>query len=120
MESVASHLHALGHQVSHATDLDVEIPGYQRIEWRTADTSSFELVVFVCGPIMKTHTESRKLFDRFSSSCLIGVGVSLFPHETRCYFNPFQVAKKGVRDNFDATKRGKKGGAISPPPSIEP
>lgn len=96
MESVVTYLHALGHQVSHATDLNVEIPGCQRIDWRTVDAASFDCVVFVCGPILKSHVHLRKLFSRFSFSPIAGVGVSLLSH------NPFQVvfARQGGNKDY--------------------
>ncbi len=102
MESVVTHLHALGHQVSHATDLDVEIPGCRRVNWRTVDPVLFDCVVFVCGPIIRSHIQSSRLFSRFSSSCIAGVGVSLFSPDHLNYYNPFQAvfARQGADKDY--------------------
>lgn len=102
MESVVTHLHGVGHRVSHATDLSVEIPGCHRVNWRTVDAASFDCVVFVCGPIIKTHRESSRLFARFSSSRMAGVGVSLFPRNDSNYCNPFQTvfARQGTEKDY--------------------
>lgn len=102
MESVVTHLHALGHQVSHATDLDVEIPGSHRVDWRTVDPFFFDCVVFVCGPIIRSHVQSNSLFSRFSSSRMAGVGVSLFSPDDPNYCNPFQAvfARQGADKDY--------------------
>ena len=102
MESVVTHMHALGHQVSHATDLDVEIPGIQRVDWRTVDPLLFDCVVFVCGPIIRSHIESNMLFSHFSSSRMAGVGVSLFSPDSPSYCNPFKAvfARQGADKDY--------------------
>lgn len=102
MESVVTHLHALGHRVSHATDLDVEIPGSHRVDWRTVDPVFFDCVLFVCGPILRSHIESSRLFSRFSSSRIAGVGVSLFSPDDFNYYNPFQAvfARQGADKDY--------------------
>lgn len=104
MKSVATYLHAIGHQISHATDLDVEISGCRRIDWRTADPDSFDCVVFVCGPIIRQHIQSNKLFTRFSSSRMAGVGVSIFSPDDPNYYNPFNTVfarQGGTKDYGD-------------------
>lgn len=116
MESVATHLHARGHQVLHATaDPECVIPGTQRVQWEHISHDQFDLGIFVCGPILSFHPLTNALFDWFGAKPLIGVGVSLLARDDAGYANPFSavLARQG-RDTDYADV------AIVAPPPEEP
>jgi hypothetical protein len=102
LECVGSHLAAGGHQVSHASAHNVSIAGTDRIQWRIADTSAFDAVVFVCGPILNFHPETNALFRHFRSARLAGLGVSLLPEDHAHFANPFDTvfARQGCAQTF--------------------
>jgi hypothetical protein len=102
LESLVSHLAGRGHEVFHATSEPISIIGSTRVDWRTFDVSNCDTVIFVCGPILKHHPETRAFFDRFSCSTLVGVGVSIMPETHPNHYNPFVkvFARQGGPENF--------------------
>lgn len=103
MQSVATHLVGLGHRVFHASAGDIRILGSQKIEWEEGRHGAFDALVFVCGPILRHHPDTRELFEKFAGIPRIGVGVSLFPAGHFNYMNPFDtaLAREGTPDPFD-------------------
>ena len=97
-----SHLVGRGHEVFHATADAVAISGAVRVDWRQFTSDACDAVIFVCGPILLNHPETRAFFERFSRSELAGVGVSLLPtgHPNRA--NPFRTvfARQGGEQTF--------------------
>jgi hypothetical protein len=61
-----------------------------------------DVVVFVCGPVMRTHTELNALFEHVAGRALVGVGVSLLPAEHANFANPFDVvlAREGGQPSY--------------------
>jgi len=102
VEAVAYHLIRQEHQVIHATAGEFHIPGATRIDWRTAKPDDYSGIIFICGPILASHPETRALFARFASQRLIGVGVSLMPAGHHEFFNPFECvfARQGGGERF--------------------
>lgn len=102
LESVVSHLVGRGHTVMHATAADIEIPGAERADWQSIEPHTLDGVLFVCGPILKNHPQTRSFFDRFSGSNLAGLGVSILPMEHANYHNPFGrvFARQGYVERF--------------------
>ena len=102
LESVVSHLAGRGHEVRHATAAHFEIPGSERIDWRQASPDDFDGVIFVCGPILKNHPQTREFFDRYALNNIAGVGVSLLPEEHVNHYNPFNLvlARQGGPRDF--------------------
>lgn len=98
LESAVTHLVGRGHDVSHATADELIIPGAKRVLWDEATAAAFDAVLFVCGPILRTHPHTNALFERFANVTLIGLGVSILPAESPLHFNPFQIlfARQGA------------------------
>lgn len=89
LEAVAANLVGVGHEVLHATAAELNLPGAQRVDWRTIDPSSLDAVLFVCGPILRFHPWTQDLFAHFASTHLAGVGVSLLPADDANHSHPF-------------------------------
>jgi hypothetical protein len=102
LECAVTHLVGRGHTVFHATAADYEIPGATKVSWRDTRTDEFDAVVFVCGPILKSHPDTSAFFEHFRSSPLIGVGVSLFDAHHAQHSNPFDIvlARQGNDERF--------------------
>lgn len=102
LESVVTHFVGRGHDVAHATADAFAIPGAARIDWRTSDPAAYDAVIFVCGPILETHPETRALFQHFEASQLAGIGVSIMPTGHFNHFNPFDAlfARQGGATDF--------------------
>ncbi|MEW4569425.1 capsular polysaccharide synthesis protein [Tautonia sp. JC769] len=103
MQSVTTHLVGLGHRVDHASGAHVQVRGATGADWRQVDPDSFDAVIFVCGPILKTHPETAALFDRFAGRPLAGVSVSMFPQGHFNFIDPFDsvFAREGKPERFE-------------------
>lgn len=77
LEAIVSHLVGRGHEVLHATADPVEIAGATRADWRQFAAQAGDVVLFVCGPILRNHAETSAFFAQFCAVPLVGVGVSL-------------------------------------------
>ncbi len=100
-EAVVTHLVGRGLSVDHAS-AEVEVHGATRVVWEAAQPTDYVAVIFVCGPILKSHRLTRSLFDHFASVPMIGLSVSMFD-ETNCeYFNPFDIvlARQGMAERY--------------------
>lgn len=102
LEAVVSHLVGRGHEVFHATADSMDISGAVRVNWREFAPAACDTVIFVCGPILLHHPETRPFFNKFSQSDLVGIGVSLLPVGHPNHFNPFNMvfARQGAEDAF--------------------
>lgn len=102
LEAVVSHLVALGHDVLHATDAPLNIPGARRVAWAGIDPKDLCAVVFVCGPILKKHPETLAFFRHFASARVAGIGVSLMPPDHENHVDPFAfvLARQGGCDVY--------------------
>jgi hypothetical protein len=89
MRSVVARLVAEGHDVSHASAHDVQVPGSRRIDLQFAAPDDFDILLFVCGPIIRGHPWTQALFERFAATPKLGVAVSLFPPDHANYDNAF-------------------------------
>lgn len=49
----------------------------------------FDIMVFCCGPIIKSHTNFNNLMNKFNNIYKIGVSVSLFDKNHYNFINPF-------------------------------
>ena len=65
LQTLVSHLVGCGYSVSHATAENFEIHGSHRIDWRSASSAEFDLIIFTCGPILRTHPETLGFFEKF-------------------------------------------------------
>lgn len=103
MYSATSHLVGKGHQVYHASAADFPVPGAQRVDWTAVSPKQFNVMLFVCGPILKGHAHTPALFERFKTCRTLGVGVSLFPDGHRHFTNPFDhvLAREGRPERFE-------------------
>lgn len=101
VESVATHLHALGHQVSHATELDLEITGCQRVDWRVVDRASFDCMLFVGASTSPLHVDFSRLLARFSFVRMAAVSVSPVSQDGLDQLNPFQTVFAGQGSDRD-------------------
>lgn len=103
MQSVVTHLVGRGHRVSHASADQIRIPGADRVDWAEVDPARYDGVMFVCGPILRTHPLTQALFERFAGRRILGVGVSMFPPDHFNYVNPFHhvLAREGKPDRFE-------------------
>jgi len=101
-ECVVTHLVALGCQVMYASSYEIDFPNATSVIWEEIGLADLDGIVFVCGPIILNHRETKSLFERFQSKQIIGVAVSLFPKEHFSYFNPFDVvfARQGVKESY--------------------
>lgn len=89
MRSVTARLVGDGHDVSHASAHDVQVPGSRRIDLQSAAPDDFGCLLFVCGPIIRGHPWTQALFERFATTPKLGVAVSLFPPDHANFDNPF-------------------------------
>jgi len=91
-----------GHEVFHSTTADINIIGANRVDWRQVEPDSYDAVIFVCGPILKSHPETQAFFDKFSDTEFVGIGVSLLPQKHPNYCNPFSTvfARQGELEKF--------------------
>ena len=102
LEAVVSHLVGLGFEVMHATAQPLTIAGAVRVDWTQIAQNSSDIVLFVCGPILKQHPQTRSFFARFQGLRLVGVGVSLMPDSHENYLDPFDkvFARQGTTERF--------------------
>lgn len=102
LEAVVSHLVGRGHEVFHATADATDISGAVRVDWQEFAPAACDSVIFVCGPILLHHPETRPFFAKFSETQLVGIGVSLLPEEHPNHFNPFKMvfARQGTEEVF--------------------
>jgi hypothetical protein len=102
LEAVVSHLVGRGHEVLHATADPLNITGATRVDWTQISADSYDAVIFVCGPILRHHPETRSFFARFSGVELVGLGVSLLPEDHPNHLNPFNTvfARQGMAEIF--------------------
>ena len=102
LEAMVSHLVGMGHDVFHATADSVVICGAVRVDWRHFAPDACDAVIFVCGPILRHHSETNAFFERFATTELVGVGVSLLPEGHHNHYNPFRAvfARQGGTENF--------------------
>ncbi len=89
MRSAVTRLVQAGHAVSHASAHDVQVAGSRRIDLHGARPADFEVLVFVCGPIIRGHPHTTALFQTFAAIPRLGVAVSLFPPGHPNYDDPF-------------------------------
>jgi hypothetical protein len=89
LEAVTGNLVGVGHEVLHATSTELDLPGAQRVDWRTIDPSCVDAMLFVCGPILRFHHWMQELFSHFASTHRAAVGVSLLPPGDANHCNPF-------------------------------
>lgn len=90
-EVAVSHLVALGHEVHHATAAETDFPGALRVQWAAADYGQYDVMVFVCGPILKEHPQTVALFNAAAGVPKVGISVSLMPEGHPQYVNPFRA-----------------------------
>lgn len=69
------------------TQVAVDLPFTEGIDWRKTNPSEFDRVVFVCGPFQDGELE-RELFSHFRDVPVIGVNLSMVQPLNE--FNPFQ------------------------------
>lgn len=101
-EALIAHLVGAGHQVMHATAMPLDLPGAKRVDWRSVDLASIDATIFVCGPILLSHPETKALFARFANKPLVGAGVSLLPSEHSNFADPFDfvLARQGTTERY--------------------
>lgn len=77
--------------------------GETRVDWASVSPDRFDAVVFVCGPIARSHPLLPGFFSRFHACRKIGVGVSIFPAIHFNFFDPFDVvlAREGKPERFE-------------------
>lgn len=75
-------------EVGSAYDIAVDPPFAGGIDWRAADPSAYDNVVFVCGPFDNNPNEQRFL-ERFSACNVIGLNLSMMQPVER--WNPFDT-----------------------------
>lgn len=102
LEAVVSHLVGRGHDVRHATAAELAIPGAARVKWDEVAPEHMDLLLFVCGPILKRHPETGALFARFAAGVMAGLGVSILPADDPNFLNPFRkvFARQGLRERY--------------------
>jgi hypothetical protein len=102
VQTLVSHLVASGYYVSHATIENFEIVGSHRVDWRSASFSEFDLIIFTCGPILRTHPETSVFFEKFGNQRLVGLGVSILNQENPEFSCPFVkvFARQGAGKDF--------------------
>lgn len=100
--SVVSHLVGLGYEVCYASVEPLTIVGAKQVDWRHVHPDSVDIVIFSCGPILRSHEKIRKFLEHFAKCILIGIGVSLLPKDDPNHWNPFQfvLARQGLTQSF--------------------
>jgi hypothetical protein len=89
LEAMVTHLVGRGHFVLHATAAPLTICGAARVDWRYISTDVCDAILFVCGPIIRSHPETAAFFARFDTAKLVGIGVSLFAEDHDERAQPF-------------------------------
>lgn len=69
-----------------------EIDGCERASWQTAAPEAFDLLAFVCGPIIGDSVAMRGLIDRFVAVRSVALGVSVLPASSPSHWNPFSAS----------------------------
>lgn len=102
LESVVTHVVGRGHDVTHATAGNIDVPGATRISLDEAEPNDYDGVGFVCGPILNFHPQTNALFQRFQARRLAGIGVSILPADHKYFSNPFSdvIAREGGPTNY--------------------
>lgn len=98
MCSVVTHLVGRGHEVLHASSSQYELRGARRVDWRECPDDQADVLLFVCGPVIKGHLQTDLLLERFMRAWKVGVGVSLMVAGANGrIFNPFDdlLAREG-------------------------
>ena len=71
------------------------------VDWRDVNASDYNVLIFVCGPLIADSQPFQELMRRFSHCRTIAVGVSILPKSSPSYFNLFQITL--ARDGLDKT-----------------
>lgn len=102
MQSVVTQLVGSGHNVFHASAEEITIAGSHRVEWKSVSPKGFDALIFVCGPILRSHPETNVLFKEFEPIPKIGVSVSIFPEDHINHFDPFDevLAREGKNEQY--------------------
>lgn len=100
MECLVTHLVGQGNMVAHSSAAAIDITGSQKVDWMTEDPTDWDVVIFCCGPILRTHELTSALFKKFKGNHLIGVGVSILDKENFEYLNPFSAVFARQGQNY--------------------
>ncbi|RUV06877.1 hypothetical protein EOA60_15505 [Mesorhizobium sp. M1A.F.Ca.IN.020.06.1.1] len=103
VQSVADRLKAAGIGFTHLTASSAfDISGH-RTTWEEAIENDYTTLVFVCGPVIKSHPIVDTVIRRFPSLRKIGVSVSQFAPDHANYVQPFDtvLAREGSRQRFE-------------------
>jgi hypothetical protein len=72
------------------------------VAWRSVDPAIYDVVLFVCGPVIGGSRPLRELLERFRLSRRIAVGVSILPRSSPDHWNPFDavLARDGLAEAY--------------------
>lgn len=70
------------------------------VDWHTVDSRCYDVLLFVCGPIIKNSESLQELLKKFENCTRIAVGVTILPKFSSDYWNPFDIclARDGLPD----------------------
>jgi hypothetical protein len=105
VRNVAHLVRDMGFDFAIATDCPYDdLTGLPLVDWREEPPERWNIVIFVCGPVIGTAPQFISFIERYQPSIKVGLGVSLLPVASPGAHNPFDFIL--VRDGGDRATWG--------------